>query len=187
MCGVAHLWALQRWKQALIAPKRHSIHSERWQPSLFSKESTLSLLHSSRAHGSAWWIMLSVSSKTRLILDRYTTLYKMLLTACRSQRGQKRVNKQSDSTLCPGWGCLRWFQTFSFSSNVALRLWVFCKNVRCYIVSLSRNLQQKEMRLTPQVYLFCYLKTLRLLLWLTPHKSCQHSFAMRWSFLFEIC
>lgn len=94
-------------EKALIDPKRHSIHSARWQPSLFSKESTLSLLHSSRASPPAWWIMSSVSSKTRLIPDRYTTLYKMVLTACRSQRGQtcqQAIGLNSLSmTRCLGW------------------------------------------------------------------------------------
>lgn len=101
-CGL-----FQPWKKALIDPKRHSIHSAQWQPSLFSKESTLSLLHSSRASPSAWWIMSSVSSETRLIPDRYTTLYKMVLTACRSQRGQtcqQAIGLNSLSMMrCLGW------------------------------------------------------------------------------------
>lgn len=52
----SHLRALQQWKkrkeetnQGLIDPKRHFIHSASRQPSLFSKESTLSCLHSSGA------------------------------------------------------------------------------------------------------------------------------------------
>lgn len=99
--------AMGRKKRGLIDPKRHFIHSARWQPSLFSKESTLSLLHSSRASPSAWWIMSCVSSKTRLIPDRYTTLYKMVLTACRSQRGQtcqQAIGLNSLSMMrCLGW------------------------------------------------------------------------------------
>lgn len=103
-------------KDGLIDPERHFIHSARWQPSLFSKESTLSLLHSSRASPSAWWIMSSVSSKTRLVPDRYTTLYTMVLTACRSRRGQtcqQAIGLNSLSMMrCPGW-----FQTFTFLSE----------------------------------------------------------------------
>lgn len=106
-CLTSHLWAFQQWKKALIDPKRHSIHSALWQPSLFSKESMLSLLHSSRASPSAWWIMSSVSSKTRLIPDRYTTLYKMVLTACRSHQGQtcqQAIGLNSLSMMrCLGW------------------------------------------------------------------------------------
>lgn len=59
-----------------IDPKKHFMCSEGWQPSSFSKEPALSLLHSSRASRSAWWIMSSVSSKTRLVPDRYTTRYR---------------------------------------------------------------------------------------------------------------
>lgn len=46
-----------------------------WQPSLFSKETLLSHLHSSGAL--AWWIVAELYLWTRFTSDRATTLYKM--------------------------------------------------------------------------------------------------------------
>lgn len=141
----SHQWALQRWKRGLIDPKRHFIHSERWQSSLFSKESTLSLLHSSRAFPSAWWIMSPVSSKTRFTPDRYTTLYKMILTACRFLRGhvcQRAIGLKSLSMM----RCLRWFRTFGFSSNPLLRRHVFTENFKGAILFFCQNKTSPHLR-----------------------------------------
>lgn len=120
----------------LIDPKRHLIHSASWQPSLFSKESTLSLLHSSRASPSAWWIMSSVSSKTRLIPDRYTALLHHDFDCLQISAGTN-VSTSDRIELSVHDEMSRVILNLQLFLKTCMKLSVFPKNLRCYIVFLS--------------------------------------------------
>lgn len=96
---------------------------------------------------SAWWITPSVSSKNKALGWQVHHTLQDAFHRRQISAGTKTCQQAIGSNSLSMMRRLEWFRTFSFSSNLTLRLKIFGnKNLRCHIVSLSGcRLQGKKL------------------------------------------